>query len=62
MYIIFTGSSDKVSFSVVMNQTAVVASADPILGAQWDWIREEGCTKMITVQNITPCSSAERYD
>jgi hypothetical protein len=61
MYIIFTGNSSRLPFQVMTNQTAVVASAHLLLGAQWGRTQEEKWTKIITVQNVTPCSVAERY-
>jgi hypothetical protein len=59
MYSIFTGSSDRMLFQVIMNETAFMASAHPLLGAHWDWIWEERCVKMITLCNVMPCGLAE---
>jgi hypothetical protein len=61
MYSIFTGSSDRMVFQVMTNETAFVVSAHPLLGARWDWSREERCVKMITLCNVMPCGLAEWY-
>jgi hypothetical protein len=58
---IFTGSSDRMPFQVMTNETAFVASAHPHLGAHWDWSGEETCMKMITLCTVMPCGLAERY-
>jgi hypothetical protein len=61
MYSIFTGSSDRMPFQVITNETAFVASAHPLLGAHWDLSWEETCMKMIMLCNVTLCGPAERY-
>jgi hypothetical protein len=61
MYSIFTGSSDRMPFQVMTNETEFVASAHPVLGAHWDWSREETCMKMIMLCNVKPCGPTERY-
>jgi hypothetical protein len=59
MYSIFTGSSDRMLFQVMTNETAFVGSAHPRLGAHWDWIWEERCMKIITLCNVMPCGLAK---
>jgi hypothetical protein len=61
MYSIFTGSSDRMPFQVMMNETAFLASAHPLLGAHWDWSGEETCMKMIMLFNVMLCGPAGRY-
>jgi hypothetical protein len=61
MYSIFTGSSDRLPFQVMTNETAFVASAHPVRGAHWDWSREETCMKMIMLCNVMLCGPTERY-
>jgi hypothetical protein len=61
MYSIFTGSSDRLPFQVMTNETVFVAPAHPVLGAHWDWSQEETCMKMIVLCNVTLRSPAERY-
>jgi hypothetical protein len=61
MYSIFTGSGDMMPFQMMMNETAFVASAHPLLGHRWDWSQEEIFMKMIISCNVTSCGLAERY-
>ena len=60
MYIISTGSSDKMPFQVMKTESAFVASAC-LLGAHWDWSWEERCVKIIILLKEKPCVLAERY-
>jgi hypothetical protein len=58
---IFTGSSDRMLFQVMSSESAFVASAHPLLGAQWDWSQEERSMKMVTLRNEMLRGLAERY-
>jgi hypothetical protein len=58
---IFTGSSARMLFQVMTIESVFVASAHPLLGAQWDSSQEERCMKMITLCNMMPRGLAERY-
>jgi hypothetical protein len=60
MYIISTGSSDKMPFQVMKTENVFVVSAC-LLGAQWDWSWEERCVKVIILLKEKPCGLAERY-
>jgi hypothetical protein len=45
---------------VMKNGTVVIASAHRRLGVHWDWSHEEGCLKLIILQNVMPCGLVER--
>jgi hypothetical protein len=47
---------------VTKNETVVIASAYHLLGVHCDWSQEEGCLKLIILQNVMPCGLVEREE